>query len=128
MIKQETIDRINNYMNGAISLSRFSMFVDNQGLPLFSSPKIKASIDVIESKLLSPHYNPKTFKEFYENEASYLSGFEKWLETKVRFEVQVFTVVQKEWFNRKIMETNYMSDGKLYVGPVTYTALKRIGK
>jgi len=80
-------------------------------------------MNVIKDRLLISNSNPRTIKEFSQNEASCLTGFEKWLSKKVGFEVEIFTIIQKQYLKCKHTEKSFIMHGKLIVGPRTYEAI-----
>ena len=76
------------------------------------------------SRMCLPHYNPNTLRQYINNEASYLSGFEKWLENKLGFKVSIFTVIQKQYLKTKINEYTFTMDGTIYVGKNTFKIME----
>lgn len=125
-MKQSSINVIKEFFEEVTKTdAKFSVPVYTMsGLPLIY-PK-RMGVQFVESKLLATHLKPRTLKEYCENEASYLSGFEKWLESKVIFQVNIFTTMQKKYLRKRILEANYNIDGVIHVGPITYQRVKEI--
>lgn len=85
-------------------------------------------MNVTVSRLLLPHINPFKLNHFVENEASWLVGMEKFLTFKLKFEVNIFTIIQKEYLKLPIKEKSYMMGSQLIVGPKTYELLIKKAK
>lgn len=85
---------------------------------------------IIKSDLLISHLNPTKLIQFCENEANYLKGLESWIKYKfkLRFDVNIFTCVQKEHARCPFKEGSYAMNGNLIVGPRYYEAILKIAE
>lgn len=82
---------------------------------------IFTGVTLVKSKLLYPHLNPKIIREFSENELSWLTDIEKWLEAKTGFEVQIFSIVQKQYLLFKSdKHMSYRVGNEMHVSPAIY--------
>jgi len=83
-------------------------------------------VKIMMYRSLMSNINPRTLKEFCENEASYLTGFEKWIEKKVGFNVEIFTIIQKRFLKCKHKEKYFNMNGVIIVGPRTYEEINKV--
>lgn len=80
-------------------------------------------VQIIVEKYLISHNSPRTLKQYAQNAASYLIGLEDLLSSKLKFKVELFSCIQKQYLKCVPKENCYKSAGRLIVGPRTYEAI-----